>query len=135
LCGKREKLGQKEDLFNRKENFMVVGIKWIILIILTLIGIWKSQYWLNVFSFFVYLPGVIFRMYEKVGNYHDWRKKNIRDEKNKVKEVDEDFSSRGLFNSGLRKKRVRETKEDFEFERRKRKRGLINEIYDAFFLK
>lgn len=83
----------------------------------------------------VYLIAVFVRAKEKFGNYRDWVHKNKRDEQLKLEDVAEDMASRGLALSSIREKEEKKVKDDFEFERREKKRRLQVELIDSLFLR
>jgi len=92
------------------------------------------QVYLIIFLAAAYLLKVFLRIKEIVGNYRDEETKSKRDEKLKLEEVAQNMAERGLASSGMRKKAEDKVKQDFEFERRKRRRKLWRELVEALLL-
>lgn len=82
-----------------------------------------------------YLLVVFVRAKEKIGNYKDWYEKSEGDEKEVLEAVAEDMASRGLTFSGIRNKAENKVKEDYQYERKKKKREFENELVNSLFLK
>lgn len=108
---------------------------WIIILIFVLFAYLFSNYLFNYVALGIWFLGAFIKGWEKIGNYRDWNKKSKRDEKNKLKEVAEDMAGRGLYSSGIRNKKEKEIKENFEYKRRIRKRKFIKELYESLILK
>lgn len=83
----------------------------------------------------VYLLVVFVRVKEKIGNYNDWTCRNERDEKLKLKEIDNEMAERGMVYSSFRQETEKKAKEDFEFERREKKRKHLVDLVDSLFLR
>lgn len=106
---------------------------------------WFTLLSLFIFSYFgkvptwvpivIYILIVFFRVKEKIGNSKDWIKLNKRDEKLKLQEVAEEMANKGLTFSSFRSDAEKKVKEDFEYERKKQKRKLENELISSLFLK
>jgi len=109
--------------------------------------VWLTLLTLFVFSFFsngkvpIWLPilgyviVISIRTKARIGDYRDWLKLNKRDEILKLEEVAQNMAERGLAFSGIRIKEESKVKEDFCFERKKKKRQFENELIDSLFLK
>ena len=108
---------------------------WIIIILFVIFAYLSSNQLLNYVALGIWIVGVIIKGWGKIGNYKDWCEKNKRDEKNKLEEVAEEMAERGLTFSGIRNKKEKEVKEDFEYERRARKRRLYTELFESLILK
>lgn len=108
---------------------------WIIILIFFLFAYLLSNDLFNYIALGIWFFGACIKGWEKIGNYKDWCEKSKRDEKNKLEEVAEDMAQRGLTLSGIWNKKEKELKENFEYERRIRKRKFIKELYESLILK
>jgi len=72
-------------------------------------------------------------VYEKIGNYFDWLKKDKQDEKIALGSWQAEKASSGLFKSGRKTQGEQQIKDNFQFERRKRKRKFIKEFAWSIF--
>jgi TRAP-type mannitol/chloroaromatic compound transport system permease small subunit len=83
----------------------------------------------------LWLVSVLVRAKEKIENYFDTEKKSKRDEKLQFDQKAEEMAGKGMAQSSFRVQEENRVKEDFEFERRKKKRKLWVDLIDALFLK
>jgi len=111
----------------------MIYIIWLTLLVLFIFAYISPQIpiWLPIA---VYIIVVIIRAKEKIGNYWDWKKKSKRDEDSKLEETLSDLANRGVARGGIRIREERKMKEDFKYERRKRKRQFENELINCLFL-
>lgn len=82
-----------------------------------------------------YLIVVFVRAKEKIGNYKDWTAISNRDEKIALEKIAEDMASKGFVSSGIRIREENKAKEDYQYERKKKKREFENELVNLLFLK
>ncbi len=82
-----------------------------------------------------YLVVVTVRVKGKIENYKDWKTINKRDEKIKLEETADAFARRGLTFSGMRNNAEAKIGEDFEYERKRKKREFENDLVNSLFLK
>ena len=107
---------------------------WFLILILMTIYLLtgKVPFWVPII---LWLVVVLIRAKEKIGNYLDAEKKNVRDEKLQLNQKAEEMAGRGLASSGFRNQAEQRIREDFEFDRRKSKRKLWVDLVGTLFLK
>jgi len=82
----------------------------------------------------IYSISVWIQLNEAVGNYKDWLRKSERHEKLKLEELAKEMNKWGKFKSRYHLREEKKVKEDFEFERRERRRGFYWEVLHSFLL-
>lgn len=109
-------------------------IIWFVILVLVVISLLtgKVSFWIPVV---LYVISVFVRTKEKIGNYRDTENKSIRDEKLKLEQKAEEMAGRGLTFSSMRIQEEKRIREDFEFEKRKRRRKLWVDLVNSLFLK
>jgi len=108
---------------------------WIIILIFVLFAYLFSNDLFNFVALGIWFLGACIKGWEKIGNYRDWKKKSKRDEKKKLDEVAEDIAQSVRTLSGMWNKKEKEIRENFEYERRIRKRKFITELFESLILK
>jgi hypothetical protein len=109
-------------------------VVWLVILALLIVSFLtdKIPFWAPVV---LYIVSVFVRTKEIVGNYSDTEKKSARDEKLQLERKTEEMAERGLIFSGIRKQEEQRIREDFEFEKRKRRRKLWVDLMNSLFLK
>ncbi len=102
------------------------------LIIISLLTDNKVSFWVPVV---LYIVSVFVRARETVGNYHDVKKKSVRDEKLQLSQKADEMASIGFTVSSRRNEEEQRIKEDFEFEKRKAVRKFCTDLVNTLFLK
>lgn len=112
-------------------NFIIV---WIILFVLVLVSFLTKSVpiWI---PFILYIIAVAVRIKEVIGNYIDSEKRGVRDEKIAIDQKAEEMAERGLAQSGIRNQEEKRIKENFNFERRKKRRRLWVDLMNTLFLR
>lgn len=112
-------------------NFLII---WIILFALVVVSFSTKDVSLWV-PIILYIVAVFVRAKETIGNYYDTENKKSRDEKSQFAQKAEEMAERGLAFSGKRNREEKNMKDDFEFERKTRKRKLWVDLVNTLFLK
>lgn len=112
-------------------NFIII---WIALFTLVAISFLTKIVLLWV-PIILYIVTVIIRAKETIGNYRNTEKQSARDEKLQLDQKAEEMAERGLISSGFRNREEKKIRDDFEFERRKKKRKLQTDLVNILFLK
>ena len=109
-------------------------IIWLIIFILVIVSIStnKNFFWIPVI---LYIISVLVRAKEIIENYNDMEKKSIRDEKSQLEQKAEEMAQRGLTFSSKRTQEEEKIKENFKFEKKKRKRKMWVNLINTLFLK
>ena len=109
-------------------------VVWLVIFILLIVSFLtdKIPFWAPVV---LYIISVFVRAKETIGNYYDAEKKNVRDEKLQLEQKAEEMAGRGLTFSSIRMQEEKRIREDFEFEKRKRRRKLWVDLVSSLFLK
>lgn len=112
-------------------NFIII---WVILFVLVSASFLtqKVPIWIPII---LYIVIVLARVREVVGNYKDFEKRSIRDEKIAIDQKAAEMAERGLAQSGQRNQEEERIKENFNFERRKERRKLSVDLVNTLFLK
>ncbi len=86
------------------------------------------SFWIPLVIYVIY---VMVRVYEKTGNYRDWKKKHLRDEKIALDEKAEEMASRGLALSSIRNQAEANIKQNFAFERNEAYRKFCRDLAET----
>ena len=87
------------------------------------------------YSYAVYLVIVILKFKEKDGNHNDWLEISRRDEKIRLEEFAEGMAQKGTPLGTTRIEGEKKIKEDFKYERKKKKREFNTNLIQTLFLK
>ena len=82
----------------------------------------------------VYLAMLSVKVIRIIGDYRDWLRISKRDENLKIEETAEDMAGRGLAFSGMRNREENKVREDFEHERRRKRRQFWVDLFNALLL-
>ena len=112
-------------------NFIII---WLILFALVIASFLTQNIpiWIPLI---LYAVAVVVRVKEVVGNYRDSEKRSVRDEKIAIDQKAEEMAERGLAQSGQRNKEEKRIEEDFNFQRKEKRRKLWVDLVNTLFLR